>query len=197
MKNPLQLSFLPTFILTQIGGVAIDAILSDTTSFANRITKHPTEDGSIRTDNIVNMPIEIKMLGKLTDTPQIKFGPGITLPIGGLPANIVNDFANPDSIATAAFGGAALASFNELRRLRDTRSTFTVVSDLGIFQNMAFENLSALRGSGDGFGFTFDAQMSQILTVSSNVVLASNVSDDARIGALQEQNVGNQQPVEF
>ena len=183
-KNPLQAAFLPTFILTNIGGVAIDAILSDTTEFPNLITKHPVEKGFTRADNIVKQPIRMSMTGKLTDTPSLNVG-GISLPIDGLPANIVNDFSTIG-------GGAALASFNALRGLRDTQATFTVVSDLGTFENMAFSNLSALRAGGDGFGFTFSSVIEELLTVSSDTVLAADVSEDAQASAAPEQSFGFQ-----
>lgn len=206
MKSPIF--GIPTFILTTIGTVRIDAVLNVLHRFPSLISKNPTETGEPVSDNIVNLPNMIEMEGRISDTPLFA---NLALAAGiGASAVALTSAQQATRALQFASGGLGFASslldgtflpgyaaqqFNELRKLRDTRQSFRVVSGLDVFEDMAFELLSQPATAADGRSIRFSATMTQIIRVDTNFVPIDSVAPAVNHTAVEPLNVGHQTAV--
>ncbi len=164
---------LPTTILSRVCVVDIDAVLSEKHRFDNLVTEHPLEDGSPVTDHIVNQPVVLDMEGRITDTPLsilASVGSGAT---GLIASDLSVDGQQIDPAAIAAgtgvlgatLPGRAKLAYQELVALYVSRETFTVLSGINEYLNMAFESLEFPRNAQDGRSLRFRATMRELIIV--------------------------------
>lgn len=171
MPNPFDSFGLPTALLTDVGGVKIDAVISENHRYNSLVTQNPIEDGSIISDHIVNLPIILEMEGRFTDTP---FGFLSALvastAVGALATGLTGAQAAAGlAQATAAVllgesrPGLSKTKFKLLVALQIARSTIDIVTGLQTYSNMVIESLSAPRASRDGKSIRFNATFREIL----------------------------------
>ena len=171
MANPLDSFGLPTAILTDIGGVEVDAVLSEDHRFNTLVTQNPIEDGSNITDHIVSLPFLLEMEGRFTDTP---FGFLSSLvassAVGALTTGLTGAQAAAgltQATATALLGearpGLSKVKFQLLVALQTARETITIVTGIQTYENMVIESLSAPRSGRDGKSLRFTASFREIL----------------------------------
>ena len=164
---------LPTTILSRVGVVDIDAVISEKHRFDNLVTEHPLEDGSPVTDHIVNQPVVLDMEGRITDTPLsilASVGSGAT---GLIASDLSVDGQQIDPAVIAAgtgvlgatLPGRAKLAYQELVALYVSRETFTVLSGINEYLNMAFESLEFPRNAQDGRSLRFRATMRELIIV--------------------------------
>lgn len=174
MANPIDSFGLPVALLTNVGGVEIDAAISENHRYNSLVTANPIEDGSVISDHIVNLPITLDMEGRLTDTPfgflpALAAGAATGILTTGLPAGVT---ALTATVAAALLSetrpGLSKTKFKLLVALQTTRETIDIVTGLQTYSNMAIESLSAPRAAGDGKSIRFNATFKEILVAGDN-----------------------------
>lgn len=160
----------PTTILSRIGVVHIDAVIEETHVFENLVTEHPVEDGSPRSDHIVNLPVKIEMEGRITDTPSTSSSSFVTgaagLVAGGLGLSPVA-VALGTSLLNSRLPGRGKSAYQELVALYQSRNTFSVLTGLNEYVNMTFISLSFPRTKDDGRSVRFKASLQEIIVVGA------------------------------
>lgn len=132
----------PTFFLSKIGNITVDAVLSETHRFASSITENPVENGSIYSDNVVLLPVVLEMECRISDATA--------------------------SFARFNYPGRSNESYKDLVRLQTKREVFSVITGINIYQNMLFEELSIPRAAADGQSIRFSAVLKEILVVGDD-----------------------------
>ncbi len=171
MANPFDSFGLPTALLTDVGGVEVDAVISENHRYNSLVTQNPIEDGSIISDHIVNLPVILEMEGRFTDTP---FGFLTSLVAGVAVGALTTELTNSQAIGalTAATATALLSEtrpglskikFKLLVALQVTRETIDIVTGIQTYSNMVVESLSAPRSSADGRSIRFNATFRELL----------------------------------
>ena len=183
-----------TDLLSRVGVVSIDAVLSERHVFDNLVTLHPIEDGSPVTDHIVNQPVTLDMEGRISDT-ALSILDSATSGAGGLIGTQLG--VDPALVAagTAAAGaslpGRAKLAYQELVNLYVSRETFTVISGVHEYENMTFERLEFPRTARDGRSIRFRATLREIIVVGvdrqSN---AETVAAEVQNTAVEPNNRG-------
>ena len=177
MANPLDSFGLPTAVLSSIGGVEIDAVLSEDHRYDALITENPVEDGSVITDHVVNLPVVLEMECRLTDTP---FGYLTAIvaasAVGALTTGLTGAQAAAgltQAAASALLGetrpGLSKTKFNLLVALQATREPIDVVTGVQTYGNMFIQSLSAPRSSSDGKSLLFRATFKEVLIAGDDV----------------------------
>lgn len=165
----------PTTILSRVGIVHIDAVIDESHQFTNLVTEHPIEDGSPRTDHIVNLPVKLEMEGRITDTPSTATGSLVTGGAGLLAAKlgvppIVTVLGQ--SLANLKLPGRAKSAYQELVSLYHSRNTFSVLTGINEYVNMTFTSLEFPRNKNDGRSIRFKASLQEIIVIGNEA--ASN-----------------------
>ncbi len=159
---------LPTTLLSRVGVVDVDAVITERHRFENLVTMHPIEDGSPVTDHIVNQPVILDMEGRITDTPLsilASIGSGATGLVG---ENLGVDpafLAAGTGVIGASLPGRSKLAYQELVALYVSRETFDVISGINVYENMAFESLEFPRNAQDGRSLRFRATLRELIIV--------------------------------
>lgn len=194
---------LPTVILTNIAGLLIDAVLQEETTDEWRLSDIPLETGAIATDHRAKLPRKYTGNFRISDTPELVNisvsesyyrGLGIEVinqsfrgTVGGLIGGLVSSF----------IGGDSIAAYQELRRVADEGSFFTIVYGLGRLTDMQFASISAPRTSKDGRSIMVSGKLQQMIITDSSEVKAENISEDINHTAVEPQNLGLQPTAEL
>lgn len=143
----------------RLGTVELDATVSETHSAASDVTQHPVEAGANVVDHVRPKPRTLVLEAIVTDTPV----PNAAAPQGEWRAQ----------------PGRAAAAWETLMRLREARQPLTVVSLLGVYENMVIQDLTVPRttqtggdiGAPAGSALHFTATLLQVRVVSSQYEL--------------------------
>lgn len=176
---------LPTTILSRVGVVDVDAVLTEKHRFDNLVTQHPIEDGSPVTDHIVNLPVTLDMEGRITDTPLsilASIGSGATGLIGSDLGVDPAVLAAGTAVLGASLPGRAKLAYQELVALYVSRETFTVISGINEYLNMTFESLEFPRAAQDGRSLRFRASLREL------IIVGVDRQSNAALVALELQN---------
>lgn len=151
-----------------VAGISIDATLQETHSSSCTIARDPVEDGSNITDHVEMDPVKLTLECVISDTP-----------LGYL---IVGNIQNTIRSAQELFGKETRShgKWNDLRKLQESRTPFTVVTGLKRYTNMLITNLSLPITAQDGNSIHFTIDMEQIRIVKSktgDLNLSDSVSD--------------------
>lgn len=144
----LSLLFGRKYAQTNVGGVFLDATLTEDHQYNSRVTSYPIEDGTIISDHIINEPETLSITGIVSDTP-LAFLP---------PFNRSSD------------------AFNRLVRIQNNKERITVVTGIKVYTNMVITSLQVPRNTQTGQSLTFIIEL-QKLIVDSSVRLALDPND--------------------
>lgn len=149
----------PTFFLSQIGHVVIDAVLSENHRFDANITENPVEDGTIYSDNVVLLPVVVELECRISDATST-------------PARL-------------NYPGRSSEAYKELVALQKKRQKITIVTGLNVYQNMIIESLGIPRSGADGNSIRFTLVAKEILVVGEDVATNRElVASDVRHTAI-------------
>jgi len=152
---PRPPSFLaPTVILSDIGGVPIDAVLSERHQQGFAIPTNPTESGRAAAQAKIRQPAVLDIEGRLTDSPFL-----------------FTRFSAENGLRSAARGvgrpGLSIEAYDRLVELAESSEPVAVVTGLFVFDAMIFEEISAPRSSRDGFSIRFTARLRELITAEN------------------------------
>lgn len=183
-----------TDLLSRVGVVTVDAVLAERHRFENLITSHPIEDGSPVTDHIVNLPVELQMDGRITDTPLSLLESAVSGATGLIGTELGVDptaLAAGTSLLGASLPGRAKLAYQELVALYVSRETFTVISGINVYENMVFQTLEFPRSPQDGRSLRFRAVLKELIIVGVDVQAnAETIAEEVRNTAVDPNNRG-------
>lgn len=149
-----------------IGGIVIDAFISENYSFPNEATEIPLENGVTITDHVFNKPDEIKIEGFVG---VFEFEENVTANDAQL--EYLNK-AKPDRKERVRF------YYNELLRLRNERQPITLVTGLDTYSDMIIMTLDIPRDVETGADLNFTMTLKKLPIIQSETV-AINVAEKA------------------
>lgn len=144
--------------LIQIGAYIIDAALSEDHTFDSEATEYPVEQGSDITDNIRAKPIEVTVVGVVSNAPMGAILKTRTFEGGTLTtATKVTDNETPVDDALAA-----------LLAIRDAREPVPIITSLKSYDSMAMTSLSVpSRDAQNAESLEFTAKFRQIIIITN------------------------------
>ena len=110
-------------------------------------TKYPVEDGSSRTDNSVVAPESLVLRGFVSDLQPFAGG-----------------------FVSIADEGRPKEAWGRIRALKNARELVTVVTTLGIYENMLITDIDASVSARSGRGLSFTINMEETLITSTELV---------------------------
>lgn len=151
----------------RIGAFEIDVTVEENHSMTSQITDNPVEGGSIINDHIINDPKQVTLTGVVSNTPIAIFGLGSS------------DNRTQDA-------------FEALEQLRDSRTTFDLLTGFKLYENCAFIDLQMpkVRAGVLRFSATFK-QLSIVRTQLATIPAETVSPDDPTAASLQD--AGRQQ----
>lgn len=184
------MSFENLFIRTKrsIGGVQLDAVISESHSNDVRITKNPVEFGVDITDHAVIEPKKLNIIAEVSDTPL------------GLAA-----FTQIVDLVTGLFGTSTTdnltrsnAAYNALVSLQESREPIEVQTRLKLYTNMIILGISVTQDKDTSRIVNMNISLEEILITESEVVELS--PEQLQEGSAKEQGSspskkGRQEPV--
>ena len=135
----LSILFGKKYAQSNIGGVVLDATLTEDHEYNSRVTNYPVEDGRIISDHIINEPETVQITGVVTDTP----------------------------LAILSSFNRSINAFNRLIQIHTNRERVTVVTGIKVYTNMVMTSLQVPRNVQTGQSLTFVIQLQKIYLDSS------------------------------
>lgn len=130
----LSLLFGKKYAKSTVGGVTLDATISEDHEFNSRVTNFPVEDGSIISDHIIKEPETLQITGIVTDTP----------------------------LAILAAFNRSIDAFNRLIQIYENRERISVVTGIRVYTDMVMTSLQVPRNVQTGQSLTFVIELQKI-----------------------------------
>lgn len=131
----LSILFQNKYAKTDVGGVFLDATLSEDHEYSSRVTNYPVEDGRSFSDHIINDPVRVSITGVVSDTP----------------------------LAILSSFNRSIDAFNRLIQIHENKQRITVVTGIKIYTDMVMTSLSIPKNVATGQSLTFSIQLQKIL----------------------------------
>lgn len=172
-----------------IGGIQLDAILSESHSNSVSLTNNPVELGADITDHAIVQPKRINIIAEVTDSPL-----GFAA-LGQLVDTVTGLFGT----STAQNLTRSNAAYNALVQLADSRATLSVQTKLKLYENMMITDISILQDKDSSRIARMNITMTEVRIVESELITLS--PDQLEEGSAREQassteDRGRQAPVE-
>lgn len=135
----ISLLFGKKYSQTRVGGIFLDAVISEDHNYNSRVTNYPIEDGTFVSDHIINEPERLEIEGIVSDTP-------------------INIFS---------FFNRSIDSFNRLVRINQTKQVITVVTGIKVYTDMVITSLIVPRTFQSGQSLRFNIQLQKLKLDSS------------------------------
>jgi len=181
---------------SEIDGIIIDGMLSETTSQTMVTTTNPLENGVLVTDHVVEQPRTFALQGIITNTPLM--GAGF---IDGLVTNVAYELGGVVSRVSGLIGSSlpsgtsrSQQGYNSLRALMLAKKTITIKTNLGDIEDLIFTSLTISQDKDSSNAILFSATFVEILIVRQNIegVDSTKITDAGTAAALASQtNFGN------
>jgi hypothetical protein len=176
------LSFIFSQDHARIGGLLIDASVSETHTIDADVTEYPVESGATISDHVQVKSPEVEMEGVITDAP--------------LGYVLVGNIENVVRSVSVLFGGSkrSIDGYNVLVNLQANRIPFDVYTTLRKYQNMVIKSLRVIRTSQTGASVHFSASLKQINIATSQIDTDANIAQGSRNLASKNRDVGQVTP---
>lgn len=171
------MAFENLFIRTKksIGGVQLDAVLSETHNNSVRTTDNPVELGADITDHSITEPIQLKIVAEVSDTP-----------LGGAAFSQIVD------LVTGLFGSSTSsnvtrsnAAYNALIQIQNAREPIDVQTRLKLYKNMLITNINVIQDKDTSRIVRMNIELKEVIITSSVVVQLS--AEQLAAGSPKEQ----------
>lgn len=130
----LSLLFGKKYDQSNIGGVVLDATLTEDHEYNARVTNYPVEDGRIISDHIINEPETVQITGIVTDTPL----------------SFLSSF------------NRSINAFNRLIQIHRNKERITVVTGIRVYTDMVMTSLQVPRNVQTGQSLNFVIELQKI-----------------------------------
>jgi len=152
-----------------IGGIVLDAVISETTTSTVRITRNPVELGADINDHAIIEPKEYSLEAVVSDSPL--FGLGALSQIGSL-------------VTSSGFFGSSSednrtrsqAAFDALIAIQEAREPITIQTGLKQYDNMLISNITVTQDKDKSRAIFFTAKLTEIILTSTQEIEFPNDS---------------------
>jgi len=184
------MAFENLFIRTKksLGGIELDAVLSETHNNQVRLTKNPVELGADITDHSIVEPKTINIVAQVSDTP---LG---TAALGQIVDLVTGLFGT----ATSQNITRSNAAYNAMVQLMEQREPIEVQTKLKLYENMVITSLSTTQDKNSSRIVLMTINLEEVLITESQIVKLD--PDQLAEGSAREQGTspekkGRQEPV--
>ena len=184
------MAFENLFIRTKksIGGIELDAVLSETHNNQVRLTKNPVELGADITDHAVIEPKKINIQAQVSDTPlgTAAFGQIVDLVTGLFGTSTAQNITRSNT------------AYNAMVQLMEEREPIEVQTKLKLYQDMVITSLSVTQDKNTSRIVLMNISLEEILITESQIVKLD--PEQLQEGSTREQATsaekkGRQEPV--
>lgn len=143
-----------------IGGIQLDAVLTESHNSTVRTTKNPVEVGAEITDHSIIDPKKINIVAQVSDTPL-----GVAA-LGQLVDSVTNLFgtATSDNITRSS------AAYNAMILLQEAREPIEVQTKLKLYTDMIITGISTTQDKDTSRIVSMSINLEEILLVESQVI---------------------------
>lgn len=184
------MAFENLFIRTKksIGGIELDAVLSETHNNQVRLTKNPVELGADITDHAIIEPKRINIIAQVSDTPlgTAAFGQIVDLVTGLFGTSTTQNITRSN------------AAYNAMVQLMEQREPIEVQTKLVLYENMVITGLTTTQDKNSSRIVLMNLTLEEVLITESQVVKLD--PEQLQQGSAREQGTsaekkGRQEPV--
>ena len=178
------------FIRTKksIGGIQLDAVLSEAHNNTVSLTKNPVEFGADITDHAIVQPKQVTILAEVSDTPlgAAAFGQIVDLVTGLFGTSTTPNITRSN------------AAYNALVQVQEAREPIDVQTRLKLYKDMVITSISTVQDKDSSRIARMVIGLEEVLIVQSQIVQLS--PDQLQSGSATEQGSspiksGRKQPV--
>jgi hypothetical protein len=184
------MAFENLFIRTKksIGGIELDAVISETHTNQIRLTKNPVELGADITDHAVIEPKKINIIAQVSDTPlgTAAFGQIVDLVTGLFGTSTTQNITRSN------------AAYNAMVQLMEEREPIEVQTKLKLYQDMVITSLSVTQDKNTSRIVLMNISLEEVLITESQIVKLTPEQlqeGSAREQATSAEKKGRQEPV--
>lgn len=185
------MAFENLFIRTKksIGGIELDAILSESHNNQFRITKNPIELGADITDHAIIEPKKVNIVAQVSDTPlgSTQLGQIVDLVTGLFGTSTVQNLTRSN------------AAYNAMLQLAENLEPIVVQTKLKLYENMIITSLTTGQDKNTSNVALMNITLEEALITESRIVRFD--PDRLKLGSAREQassanNKGRQEAIE-
>lgn len=149
---------------TQLGGITLDAAITEHHGVSVEVTKHPVEAGANISDHRRVQPRSVTVEGVITNTPI----PGPTDP------QVTQEFNGHPFVSRSQYDPTRAGNaYQDLLDLASSSTLVDVVTTMETYSNMTLSSLDIPRDARTGEAVRFTATFTEIRTVSNATVQVS------------------------
>ena len=157
-------------VLSKIGDIEMDVVLNEEHDFSTRVSRNPLEDGTEFTDNIVLLPVSLKMTARVSDASMTPLIPTL--------------------------GSKSIDAYNALVELQTSKTLIDVSTGIRVYSNMYVERITVPRQSTDGNSLRFELTLSELLIIGDKTETnRETIVKELQHTALPVNNYGTVQKV--
>ena len=184
------MAFENLFIRTKksIGGIQLDAVLSESHINTVRKTTNPVELGVDVTDHAIIEPKRLNILAEVSDTP---------LGIAAL-GQIIDLVTGLFGTATSDNLTRSNAAYNAMVQLQELREPIEIQTKLRLYKNMLITNISTTQDKDSSRIVTMNIALEELFITESKIIQLE--PDQLEEGSVREQGLsadkkGRQEPI--
>lgn len=146
-----------------IGGIILDAVISETTSSTVRVTRNPVELGADINDHAIIEPKEYTLEGVVTDSPLAGLG---------VISNIGNIFSSSFFFGSSSADARtrSQAAYDALIALQESREPLNIQTGLKQYSNMLISNITVTQDKDSSKAIFFTAKLTEIIITSTEII---------------------------
>jgi len=171
------MAFENLFIRTQkaIGGIQLDAVISESHVNEVSLTNNPVEFGAEITDNAVVQPKQINILAEVSDTP-------LGVAALGQIVDLVTGLFGTSTIENITRSNAA---YNAVIQLQEEREPIEIQTKLRLYTDMVITKVTTIQDKDTSRIVRMSIDLQQVIITQSEIVQLSE--DQLRAGSAREQ----------
>jgi len=146
-----------------IGGIVLDAVISETTTSNVRITRNPVELGADINDHSIIEPKEYSLEAVVSDSPL--FGLGALSQIGSLVTS--SGFFGSSSEDSRTRSQAA---FDSLIAIQEASEPISIQTGLKQYNNMLISNITVTQDKDKSRAIFFTAKLTEVILTSTEEI---------------------------
>jgi len=171
------MAFENLFIRTQkaIGGIQLDAVISESHVNEVSLTNNPVELGAEITDHAVVQPKRLNIVAQVSDTPMglAAFGQIVDLVTGLFGTSTTDNITRSN------------AAYNAIVQLQEAREPIEIQTKLKLYTNMIITNVSVQQDKNTSRIVRMSIDVQQVIITQSEIVQLSE--DQLQAGSAKEQ----------
>ena len=171
------MSFENLFIRTEksIGGIQLDAVISESHTNEVSLTSNPVEFGAEITDNAVTQPKKVNILAQVSDTPLglAAFGQIVDLVTGLFGTSTTDNITRSN------------AAYNAIIQLQEEREPIEIQTRLKLYTDMVITKVTTIQDKDTSRIARMSIDLQQVIITQSEIVQLTE--EQLRAGSAREQ----------